>query len=94
MESTTSGITSDAGQSVKRTTLRVTPAMAKNNKSSIDEGLAWLTKHNVPRQPLTLEQIAEACQCSKNRIAQIEHLALRKLRARFDYIRDQLLQKR
>lgn len=57
---------------------------AVNRSSSIDLGLAVLGVVNCnPREPLTLEAIAEVCECAKERIRQIEEGALEKLRRRF-----------
>jgi DNA-directed RNA polymerase sigma subunit (sigma70/sigma32) len=54
--------------------------LARN--ANIDLGLAILASTSEP--PHTCQTIAAYCGCSRQRIQQIEHEALRKLRARLD----------
>jgi transcriptional regulator len=48
----------------------------------IDMGLAVLAAVRKPSQIFTQEQIAQACNCHRGRISQIEKAALRKIRSR------------
>ena len=49
---------------------------------AIDLGLALLSIARIPGEPLTLEDIAAWCDCTRERIRQIERDALRKIRRR------------
>ncbi len=50
-------------------------------KSSIDIGLAISAHHSTLGVPRTAESIAAYCGCSRQRIQQLEHRGLRKIRA-------------
>lgn len=51
-------------------------------RQNIDLGLAVLSVVNTGHQRMTLEDIADVCECSIERVRQIEERALKKLRAR------------
>lgn len=52
----------------------------KQNNSDIDIGLDILTRHALPEQTLTLEDIAEVCSCHRNTIWKIEKMAIKKFK--------------
>lgn len=58
-------------------------------KNSIDEGLECLTILSKG-EPLTPEDIAAWCGCSRIRITQIEAGALKKLAARYPELREEI----
>lgn len=71
----------------------VLPSLGKNPAKTkrIDIGLAILATKRLPRSGRSRTEIAAYCGCSRERIRQIEERALRRLRVRCIFLKDERL---